>query len=74
MAIGDNFNDVEMLEFVGQPVVMANGAPELVRAAGERGWRVAPSNDEDGVAQVLEEVIESVAESSIVQSAGESTR
>ena len=73
MAIGDNFNDVEMLEFVGQPVVMANAAPELLRSAGERGWRVAPSNDEDGVARVLEQIVESVAEGSIVQSAGEST-
>ena len=74
MAIGDNFNDLEMLEFVGQPVVMANAAPELLRIARERGWQRAPSNDEDGVARVLEQVVESVAEGSIVQSAGDSTR
>jgi Cof subfamily protein (haloacid dehalogenase superfamily) len=73
MAIGDNFNDMEMLEFVGQPVVMANAAPELLRIARERGWRTAPSNDEDGVARVLEQVVESAVEGSIVQSAGEIT-
>lgn len=60
MAIGDNFNDLEMLEFAGQPVVMANSAPELVEIAQERGWRVAPTNDEDGVAQVLESTVEAM--------------
>ncbi len=59
MAIGDNFNDLEMLHFSGQPVVMANGAPDLVTTAGQMGWRIAPSNDDDGVAQVLESVLES---------------
>ena len=29
MAIGDNFNDVEMLEFAGTPVVMANAVDGL---------------------------------------------
>jgi HAD superfamily hydrolase (TIGR01484 family) len=60
MAIGDNFNDLEMLRYAGQPVVMANGAPQLVAMAEESGWRIAPSNDEDGVAQVLESVLEAV--------------
>lgn len=60
MAIGDNFNDLEMLRISGQPVVMANGAPELVAMAGQMDWRIAPSNDEDGVAQVLESALESL--------------
>ncbi|WP_446741902.1 Cof-type HAD-IIB family hydrolase [Silvibacterium acidisoli] len=60
MAIGDNFNDVEMLLFAGNPVVMANGAPEVVQMAIDRGWQIAPNNSEDGVAQVLESVIESM--------------
>ena len=34
MAIGDNFNDLEMLEFAGLPVVMANAVDGLK----ERGW------------------------------------
>lgn len=61
MAIGDNFNDLEMLEFAGQPVVMANAALELAHLARKRGWRIAPANDEDGVAHILEAVIESAA-------------
>ena len=60
MAIGDNFNDLEMLRISGQPVVMASGAPELVAMAGQMDWRIAPSNDEDGVAQVLESALESL--------------
>lgn len=59
MAIGDNFNDLEMLEFAGQPVVMANAAPDLVHLARKRGWRIAQANDEDGVARVIETVLQS---------------
>jgi len=39
---------------------MSNGAPDLVEMAQNRGWRIAPGNDEDGVAQVLEQVIECI--------------
>lgn len=66
MAIGDNFNDLEMLEYAGQPVVMANAAPDLVQIAVRRGWQIAPSNDEDGVAQTIESVLDALS----VQSAG----
>ncbi len=66
MAIGDNFNDLEMLEFVGQPVVMANAAPGLVEIARSRGWQLTASNDEDGVALAIESVLDSLS----VQSAG----
>ena len=34
MAVGDNFNDVEMLEYAGTPVVMANAVEPLKT----RGW------------------------------------
>ncbi|MFZ0661832.1 MAG: HAD-IIB family hydrolase [Acidobacteriaceae bacterium] len=74
MAIGDNFNDLEMLEYVGQPVVMANAAPGLLKSARRRGWRITTSNDSDGVARVLEKIIESAVDASAVQSAGEATR
>ncbi len=57
MAIGDNWNDKAMLEFAGLPVVMGNGAPDLVEHARMLGWQIAPGNDEDGVAQVLEAVV-----------------
>lgn len=57
LAIGDNWNDLEMLECAGQAVVMANGAPDLVAEARRRGWLIAPCNDQGGVAQVLESVL-----------------
>ncbi|MGC9158859.1 MAG: HAD family hydrolase [Terracidiphilus sp.] len=57
MAIGDNWNDVEMLEWAGQAVLMGNAAEELRGMARMRGWKQAPPNDEDGVAVVLEAVI-----------------
>ena len=49
MAIGDNWNDREMLEFAGLPVVMANSVPELKSL----GWPVTLSNDESGVAEAI---------------------
>ena len=52
IAFGDNVNDVEMLDFAGLGVCMANGTDDA-RAAADRG---APSNDEDGIAVVLEEL------------------
>jgi Cof subfamily protein (haloacid dehalogenase superfamily) len=57
MAIGDNWNDVEMLEWAGQGVIMGNAASELRAMAKMRGWEQAPPNDEDGVAVVLEEAV-----------------
>lgn len=61
MAIGDNYNDLEMLEFVGQPVVMANAAPGLVEIARSRGWQLTASNDDDGVALAIESVLDSLS-------------
>jgi len=49
MAIGDNFNDLEMLEFAGTPVVMGN-AVEPLKA---RGWHVTAHQNEAGVAQAI---------------------
>jgi Cof subfamily protein (haloacid dehalogenase superfamily) len=60
MAIGDNWNDVEMLEWAGQGVVMGNAAQELRTLAKMRGWKQAPPNDQDGVAQVLETALAKV--------------
>ncbi len=54
MAIGDNWNDVEMLEWAGQAVMMGNAAWELRALAKTRGWKQAPTNDEDGAAVVIE--------------------
>jgi hypothetical protein len=57
MAIGDNWNDVDMLEWAGQGVLMGNAALELRTMAEARGWEQAPHNNEDGVAVVLEAAI-----------------
>jgi len=54
MAIGDNWNDVAMFEWVEQAVVMGNAALELRLLAKSSGWKQARSNDQDGVAVVLE--------------------
>jgi 5-amino-6-(5-phospho-D-ribitylamino)uracil phosphatase len=54
MTIGDNFNDLEMLEFAGTPVVMGNADPSLL----ERGeFYTTVSNDENGVALAIERFI-----------------
>jgi hydroxymethylpyrimidine pyrophosphatase-like HAD family hydrolase len=60
MAIGDNWNDVAMLEWAGQAVLMGNAAQELRTMAKMRGWKQAPPNDEDGVAVVLEAAISKI--------------
>ncbi len=53
MAIGDNYNDIEMLEFAGFPVIMGNACAELKQA----GWTVTLSNEKSGVAAAIEQVI-----------------
>jgi Cof subfamily protein (haloacid dehalogenase superfamily) len=57
MAIGDNLNDLEMLECSGNPVLMANASPSLLAIGKERGWDIAPANDDDGVAVILERIL-----------------
>jgi hypothetical protein len=57
MAIGDNLNDLEMLEYAGHAVVMANASEEIRLLAGSRGWELTASNDDDGVARAIEEVL-----------------
>jgi Cof subfamily protein (haloacid dehalogenase superfamily) len=54
-AIGDNWNDADMLEWAGQPWLMGNAAQDLRTHAKMRGWRQARPNDADGVGIVLEE-------------------
>ena len=57
MAIGDNWNDLEMLKWAGQPVLMGNASPDLLSIAIDGGWHITASNDDDGVAIVLEDVL-----------------
>ena len=53
IAVGDNFNDLDMIEFAGLGVAVEN-APEDIRAAADF---IAPNNDEEGVACVIEKFL-----------------
>ncbi len=52
MAIGDNYNDLEMLEFAGIPFIMGNASDDIK----SNGFRVTLGNDQSGVAAALQEV------------------
>jgi Cof subfamily protein (haloacid dehalogenase superfamily) len=54
MSIGDNFNDLEMLEFAGTAVVMGNADPGLLE---REEFYTTVSNDECGVAAAIERFI-----------------
>jgi HAD superfamily hydrolase (TIGR01484 family) len=53
MAIGDNYNDIEMLAFAGVPFIMGNASEELRG----NGWAVTLSNEQNGVAAAIEQVL-----------------
>jgi len=57
MAIGDNYNDVDMLTFAGHPVIMGNASDDLK----QNGWTVTLHHDEHGVAATIDQVLESNA-------------
>ncbi len=58
MAIGDNYNDIDMLTFAGHPVIMGNASDDLK----QNGWTVTLRHDEHGVAATIDQVLESNAE------------
>lgn len=60
MALGDNWNDRDMLEFAGLPVVMGNSVAELKSL----GWPVTLSNDECGVAAAIRKYVLDIKETS----------
>jgi hydroxymethylpyrimidine pyrophosphatase-like HAD family hydrolase len=55
MAFGDMPNDLPMLEWAGYSVAVANAHPEVLAVADE----VTASNDDAGVARVLERLFAS---------------
>jgi Cof subfamily protein (haloacid dehalogenase superfamily) len=65
MAIGDNWNDVNMLEWAGQAVLMGNAAQDLRAMAKLNGWKQAPPNDEDGVAVTLERALSRLSSATV---------
>jgi len=54
MVMGDNYNDLEMLEYAGTAVVMGNASPNLLERA---EFQTTLSNDENGVALAIEKFI-----------------
>ena len=54
IAVGDNHNDLSVLAWAGVAMAPANAIPEVLALV----ERVLPSNSEDGVACLLEELIE----------------
>jgi hydroxymethylpyrimidine pyrophosphatase-like HAD family hydrolase len=58
LAIGDNWNDVSMLEVAGRAVLMGNAPAGLKAMAAELGWAVGLRHDEDGVAEAIEAALE----------------
>ncbi|HQZ83126.1 MAG TPA: HAD family hydrolase [Pyrinomonadaceae bacterium] len=54
MAIGDNFNDLDMLEYAGTPVLMGNADQSLLE---RREFYTTLGNDEGGVAAAIERFI-----------------
>jgi haloacid dehalogenase-like hydrolase len=57
LAIGDNWNDVSMLDIAGSAVIMENAPYDLKELARERNWHVGPSNVNDGVAEAVESAL-----------------
>ena len=53
MAFGDGFNDLSMIQFAGQGVAMANAVEEVKSIADF----VTTSNEEDGIAHALEQLL-----------------
>ena len=53
MAVGDNLNDLEMLQFVGHPVVMGNAVTKLKEMAEKNGWLATADYEHDGLAQAI---------------------
>lgn len=53
MAIGDSYNDIEMLKWAGVGVAVGNAPPEVQKYADY----VTTSNDEDGVAAALQHLV-----------------
>lgn len=54
MVIGDNYNDLDMLEFAGIPVIMGNAEPGLLE---RQEFYTTLSNDENGVAKAIRRFI-----------------
>jgi hydroxymethylpyrimidine pyrophosphatase-like HAD family hydrolase len=57
LAIGDNWNDVSMLEIAGTAVLMDNAPDDLKALARTRNWRIGLANTHHGVADAIESIL-----------------
>lgn len=57
LAIGDNWNDLSMLEVAGRKVLMGNAPEDLQELAKARGWTIGRHHHQDGVADAIEAVL-----------------
>lgn len=53
MSLGDNWNDLPMLDLAQWPVLMGNAPEELLKLATRRGWRIEAHHTEDAVARAV---------------------
>ena len=57
MAVGDNWNDLSMLELAGRPVLMGNAPEDLKIMAKRFGWLMTSTHAADGVAEAIWKVL-----------------
>ncbi len=69
MAIGDNWNDLSMLDIAGIPVLMGNAPEDLRAIASGRGWLMAGPHDADGVAVAIESALPELAGAALTATA-----
>jgi Cof subfamily protein (haloacid dehalogenase superfamily) len=63
VAFGNYYNDLEMIQLAGLGVAMENSPPEIKHLAD----RVTASNNEDGVARMIEDLITSMRNDKVVK-------
>ena len=56
VAFGDGFNDISMIEYAGLGVAMSNGCDRIKEVAD----RIAPDNDSEGIAEVIDDIFRSI--------------
>ena len=61
MALGDNWNDLSMLEIAGSPVLMGNAPADLLAMAAERQWLISAPHFADGVAEAIAAILPEMA-------------
>ena len=67
MAIGDNWNDLSMLEIAGLPVLMGNAPEDLLAMALERNWLISAPHHADGVAEAIAAILPELASETIIE-------